>query len=129
MRASGRMTYEVRKTAVPCCRHLGLVVLIPQYFTEAKTGRDFPPAITHPEFYYGFLGVAISWQIAFLVVSRDPVRFRAIMIPSILEKFTFGIAVVLLFIQQRTSSLTLAFGTIDLIFGALFCVAYLKQKR
>ncbi|MEK6284972.1 MAG: hypothetical protein AABO57_04460 [Acidobacteriota bacterium] len=107
----------------------GLVLLVPQYFTEAKTGRDFPPAITHPEFYYGFLGVAISWQIAFLVVSRDPVRFRAIMIPSILEKFTFGIAVLLLFIQQRTSSLTLTFGTIDLIFGALFCVAYVRLER
>lgn len=30
----------------------GLIVLVPQYFTEVKTGRDYPPAITHPEFYY-----------------------------------------------------------------------------
>ena len=33
----------------------GLVVMLPQYFLEAKTGRDFPPAITHPEFFYGLL--------------------------------------------------------------------------
>lgn len=29
----------------------GLIVMTPQYFLEAKTGQDFPPAITHPEFY------------------------------------------------------------------------------
>ena len=33
----------------------GLIVLVPQYFTEVKLGVDYPPAITHPEFYYGFL--------------------------------------------------------------------------
>jgi hypothetical protein len=27
----------------------GLIVLVPQYFTEAKLGQDYPPAITHPE--------------------------------------------------------------------------------
>ena len=33
----------------------GLLVLAPQYFTEGELGADYPPAITHPEFYYGFL--------------------------------------------------------------------------
>ena len=91
----------------------GLIVLVPQYFTEVKTGRDYPPAITHSEFYYGFLGVAISWQIAFLFISRDPLRYRPMMIPSILEKITFGVAVVFLFLQQRTSSMTLSFAIVD----------------
>ena len=54
----------------------GLLVLLPLYFMEARIGRDQPPAITHPEYFYGFLGVAVSWQVAFLVISRDPVRFR-----------------------------------------------------
>ena len=71
----------------------GLLVLVPQYFTEVKVGTDYPPAITHPEFYYGFLGVAISWQLAFLLISKDPLRYRAMMIPSILEKTAFGVAV------------------------------------
>jgi len=35
----------------------GLIVLLPQYFLEAKVGLDSPPPITHPEFYYGFIGV------------------------------------------------------------------------
>ena len=106
----------------------GLIVLVPQYFTEARIGSDYPPAITHPEYYYGFLGVAISWQLAFLLISRDPMRYRAMMVPSILEKATFGLAVVLLFILQRTSTMTLGFAVIDLIFGAAFFVAYLRTS-
>lgn len=38
----------------------GLVVLLPQYFLESRTGRELPPPITHPEYYYGFLGVAVA---------------------------------------------------------------------
>lgn len=38
----------------------GLLVLVPQYFLEEKNGRDYPPAITHPEYYYGFVGVAVA---------------------------------------------------------------------
>ena len=69
----------------------GLLVLLPLYFLEARIGRDQPPAITHPEYFYGFLGVAVSWQVAFLVISRDPVRFRPLMVPAVLEKATFGL--------------------------------------
>ena len=104
----------------------GLIVLVPQYFTEVKTGLDYPPAITHPEFYYGFIGVAVSWQIVFLLISRDPLRYRPMIVPSILEKLTFGVAVVLLFLQQRTSTLTLSFAIVDLIFATIFTLIYLR---
>src|SRR5689334_23841932 len=50
----------------------GLAVMAPQLFLESKTSADYPPAITHPEFYYGFVLVAIAWQVAFLTISRDP---------------------------------------------------------
>jgi hypothetical protein len=68
----------------------GLLVLLPQYFLEGKHGRDFPPPITHPEYYYGFVGVALAWQIAFFIISRDPVRYRPIMIAAIAEKASFA---------------------------------------
>ncbi len=38
----------------------GLAVLFPQYFMEGQTGRDFPPPINHPEYFYGFIGVALA---------------------------------------------------------------------
>lgn len=40
----------------------GFLVLVPQYFLEEHIGRDYPPPITHPEHFYGFLGVALAWQ-------------------------------------------------------------------
>ena len=54
----------------------GLLALVPMYFLEGRIGRDYPPPINHPEHFYGFLGVAVAWQAAFLVIGRDPVRFR-----------------------------------------------------
>ena len=104
----------------------GLIVLVPQYFLEAKTGNDYPPPITHPEYYYGFVGIAVAWQVLFLVISRDPVRYRAAMIPAILEKLPFGIAIGWLYLQHRVSSLMLGFAAIDLLLGLLFILAYVK---
>ena len=85
----------------------GLIVLLPMYFLEDKTGRDFPPPITHPEYYYGFVGVAVAWQVLFLILSRNPLRYRPMMIPAILEKAVFGIPAVVLYLQQRISTFTL----------------------
>lgn len=104
----------------------GLIVLAPQYFMEEMIGRDYPPPITHPEFYYGFMGVALAWQVLFLILARDPLRYRSMMIPAVLEKVSFAIAVLVLYAEQRTSGTTLGFGLIDLTLGALFIAAYVK---
>lgn len=106
----------------------GLIVLLPQFLLEEKTGRDFPPPITHSEYYYGFVGVAVTWQIVFFILSRDPVRYRPIMIPAILEKASFGIPAVILFALDRLSVTMLAAGIVDLILGTLFVVAYLRTR-
>lgn len=102
----------------------GLLALVPQYFLEGRTGRDFPPPITHPEYYYGFVGVALAWQVVFLIVARDPVRFRLIMLPAVIEKLGFGVPAVVLYLQGRLSNVFLGFGIIDLILATLFLVAF-----
>ena len=107
----------------------GLIVLVPQYFMEDRIGLDTPPPITHPEFFYGFVGTAVAFQIVFLLLSRDPVRYRAMMIPSVMEKASFGIPVMVLFLQGRTSGMTLVFASVDLLLGVLFIVAYLRTAR
>lgn len=104
----------------------GLLVLVPQFFLEAKAGRDFPPPVNHPEFYYGFLGVATAWQVLFLILSRDPARYRPMMIPSIIEKASFAAAAGALYVQGRVAPALLPFAAIDLILGALFVAAYVK---
>jgi hypothetical protein len=106
----------------------GLIALLPLYFMEWKTGRDYPPAITHPEFYYGFIGVAVAWQLCFLIISRDPRRYRPIMPAAIVEKVSYGIATVVLYRQDRTGAMVLASGVIDLLFGILFLIAYSQTR-
>ncbi len=106
----------------------GLIVLAPQYFLETKFGVDNPPAITHPEFYYGFVGVALAWQIAFLIIARDPVRYRLLMIPAVLEKASFGIAAIVLYSQNRMPGTLFAAGMLDLLLGALFVVSFVKTR-
>jgi hypothetical protein len=102
----------------------GLIVLIPQYFMERQTGADNPAGLTHPEFFYGFLGVAIAWQVAFFIIAADPVRYRALMLPSVLEKFSFAAAATMLFIQHRLPATLFAAGLVDLTFGVLFLIAW-----
>ena len=105
----------------------GLLALLPLYFMEGRIGRDQPPPITHPEYFYGFVGLGVSWQVAFLIISRDPARFRPLMIPSVLEKATFGIAVIALYATGSTSGQVLAFGLIDLAIGVLFVISYVRS--
>ena len=53
-------------------------------------------------------------------------EYRPMMIPAIIEKASFGIAVVLLFVLNRVSLPMLGAGLVDLILGALFVIAYMR---
>lgn len=104
----------------------GILVLLPQYFLLAKHGRDTPPAITHPEYYYGFTGLALVFQLVFLLIASDPPHYRALMPITVLEKLAFGLPAVILFLQGRLATDMLAAGAIDLFLGTLFTIAYLR---
>jgi hypothetical protein len=106
----------------------GLIVLTPLYFMEGVIGRQTPPAITHPEFFYGFVGVGLAWQVLFLVLSSNPVRHRPMILPSILEKASYGLALLVLYSQQRIGPSTLVIGSGDWIFAFLFLAAYFTTK-
>ena len=106
----------------------GVLILAPIYFMESKIGRETPPAITHPEYFYGFLGGALAWQILFLLLSRDPLKYRAMILPSVLEKVSWGSALVFLFAQHRLPLSVLTIGSVDWIFAALFIAAYVATR-
>jgi hypothetical protein len=107
---------------------LGLAALLPVYFLEGRIGRDQPPAINHPEFFYFFLGTAVTWQVVFLVISRDPVRFRPLMLTAVLVKATIGVPALILFAAGRVAVPVLLTGVADLILGLLFFIAFLRTK-
>ena len=104
----------------------GVVVITPLYFMLNLIGKQDPPTITHPGFYYGFVGCALAWQIAFLIIGADPVRLRPMMIPSVVEKFTFGVAVVTLVVNGRMHRTDLVFAGTDLTLGELFVAAFVR---
>jgi hypothetical protein len=107
----------------------GILVLVPHYFMEARIGNNHLPAITHPEFFYAFISVGLAWQVAFLIIARDPVRYRLIMLPGILEKWGFvacGIALMALHRVSPTFAVPIA---IDFILGALFLWAFFKTPQ
>ena len=106
----------------------GVLILAPLYFMFDMIGRQDPPPITHPAFYYGFVGVGLSWQLAFFVIARDPIRFRPLMLPSVFEKFSYGIALIVLYLQHRLRAPDMAFGCIDLLFGVLFILSFFKTS-
>ena len=107
----------------------GFLMITPLYFMFDLIGKKDPPPITHPAFFYGFVGVALVWQIAFIFIARDPVRFRPFMIPAILEKLVYAIPVIILVAEKRTNPNDLVFSAIDLTLGALFVAAYIRTPR
>ncbi len=107
----------------------GLLVLLPQYFMEGRIGMRTPPAITHPEYFYGFIGVAVAWQLAFLVIARDPARYRALMPVTIVEKLAFGVPAIVLHQQGRLDSQMLGAGLLDLTLGVFFLTAFLRTAQ
>ena len=104
----------------------GLIVILPFFAGAERFTRDNPPVLTHPVFYYGFAGTALAWQFAFLIIGRDPVRYRLFILPGIVEKLVFGVATVALYLAGEASNQFLAGALVDLVLGALFVVCWYR---
>ena len=106
----------------------GVLVFTPLYFLFDYIGRREPPALTHPQFYFGFVGLGLAWQAAFLVMAWDPRRFRPMMIPAVLEKWGYAATVIVLALEGRVSTQQLVTAMPDALWGLLFFIAFVKAK-
>jgi hypothetical protein len=106
----------------------GTLVLTPLYFMFDLIGRQDPPPITHPAFYYGFVGTALAWQIAFMIIATNPARFRPLMIAGMVEKFSYGAALTVLYLKHHLHPSDLTFGVVDFMLGVLFVIAFLRTR-
>jgi hypothetical protein len=107
----------------------GFLVLVPLYFLIGKIGRDTPPAITHAEFYYGFVGIALLWQVVFCLIAADPLRYRPIMLVTIFEKIVFTVPVLAELSLGRLPAKSIWPAPVDLFLGLLFVVAYVRTRE
>jgi hypothetical protein len=112
-----------------CAAVWGFLALTPLYFLFSTIGRQDPPPITHPDFYYGFIGVALAWQVAFVVIATNPGRYRLMMVPAVLEKLSYAGAILILYLQRRLNPQQLVFGAVDLSLGVLFVAAFLRTRE
>ena len=63
------------------------------------------------------------WQIAFLIIASDPLRFRPMMIAAILEKLSFAVPTTVLFMTGRSPSVVFGAAMFDLFLGVLFVLS------
>ena len=107
----------------------GILVLAPQYLAETGAGLALPEPIRNPEHFYGFVGLALVWQLVFILISRDVERFRPLMLLAVLEKLAFGVPVLVLYARDRVNAIVLAFGLVDLVLGVLFLAAFFSEAQ
>ena len=106
----------------------GIVVLTPFYWLVDVTGRRYDPPTAYPHFFYGFFAVALAWQIAFLVIGSNPARFRALMIPAMLEKLGYVATLAVLYGHGRITSVDAQAAVPDGLLGLLFILAFVKTR-
>lgn len=104
----------------------GVLVLAPLLFAEGQIVKADGAPLGHPEYYYGFLTTALSFQFVFFLISRDPVRLRPVMIATILEKLAWGVVVAVMVLQGRTHGPVVGFAAIDVLWAPLFGWAYAR---
>jgi hypothetical protein len=106
----------------------GLLTVTPLYFLLGFLGQQSPPPITHPEFYYGFVGVAVAWQLAFLVIALDPLRYRILIVPALIEKISFVACNLMLWASHRIPAAQALPASTDLLWALLFTVSWVKTS-
>jgi hypothetical protein len=107
----------------------GIVVLVPLYFLVDVSGRQYAPPTIYPHFFFGFVSVALAWQLAFLLIGTDPERFRPLMIMAVLEKLGWVMTLTVLYAGSHISALDAVSAVPDGLLGILFVAAFAASGR
>lgn len=102
----------------------GFAMVAPLFAAEALVARIQHHPVADPHWYYGFAGVALGFQVIYLMIGRDPVRYRSLMPVCGLTKFGFGVIVWTLVGLGRTEPLFGVIATPDMLWAAAFLMAY-----
>lgn len=106
-----------------------MIVITRRFFSEARLGRAFPPAINHPGSFHGFASVGLASQLRFPVRPTDPRSCRLIKLPAFAESARYAIAIGALFLQQRAIAASLVPTSVNPGFGMLFLVAFWNTRE
>jgi hypothetical protein len=102
----------------------GVLILTPMFFMEGYIARQMPPAINHPEFYYGFVCLALASQGLYFLVASDVLRFRPVILVGVAGKLSFALSSFILYLQGRTPAQFFGGPIIDVIISGFFLWVY-----
>lgn len=106
----------------------GIALIAFAYGAYFLGGEEWTVYTSHPQYVHGFFLVTLAWQVAFLIIATDPVRYRLMMLAAMLEKFPFTLATLVLYAAGDVPVTVLAAGLIDGVFGVLFSIAYIVTE-
>jgi mannose-6-phosphate isomerase-like protein (cupin superfamily) len=104
----------------------GVILVAPAYFLERWAGEFDPPPVSQPQYFYGFVGIVLVWQLVYLLIASNPMRFRPMMLFGALGKGSFALAIVALYAAGRVAPLWLAFVAFDGALAILFVVVHAR---
>ena len=107
----------------------GIAVLTPFYWLIDITGRRYTTPTEYPHFFYGFFGVALVWQCAFLLIATNPARYRPFMLVAAAEKLAYIVTLAVLHSQNRITAVDTQAAWPDGLLGVLFVIAFLRTGR
>jgi hypothetical protein len=102
----------------------GIAALAPFYWLVDISGRRYAAPVDYPQFFWGFFSVALAWQLAFLLIGSNPLRFRPLMVPAIVEKFGFIVTLAVLLSHGRITSADALAAIPDAVVGLSFIAAF-----
>ena len=105
----------------------GVLLIAPMYFLEPVFNAQGQP-LTHPEHFYGFVGITLAFQVLFLAMSRDVARYRPLIPVCLFEKLVFPAAIWPLYLMGRTPGIVAVFATIDLFWAVMFTISWLRTR-
>lgn len=95
--------------------------------TASLLAPALPGAARLPQL--GFTFTALAFQIVFWIIGTAPVRYRPLMLAGVAEKLAFGVPALWLAAQGTAEPAAALFGTVDLILGAGFLLAWRATPR
>jgi hypothetical protein len=103
----------------------GLIIIAPLFFLEGPITAASRP-FSHPDFFYGFLASTVAWQVGYLVIGRDPARYRPFMLIGAAGKVIYFTSCLTLFLQGRVLPMVPMLTAPDMLLATLYVVAWFR---
>ena len=107
---------------------LGLIPVVPLVYTTMVKGETIPPDFASMGVFFSVsVFQYVCWQISYIILARDPVRFRSMMIPAFFVEITAPFNPFWLFLYGFKFWISIA--VVDILLAILFVVAFWLTGR